>query len=772
MSLLARLQARWRSCRGIIASHRFCGLGVVLVVGLLLGLGTAGALSTATAPAIPQPEPGVNKSYNGTFRILASNDKDPYYNTSTIQVPKYHPNGSVTVRNKTVGSLPFRLQGGKSQGNLWPTQTLETAVMTDGYVTRLQGLPPIVPYRDEWTSLAQVRGRVEDIRFIRLNTVTHGDATSTGGAFRVLAQFRRGVWLPVYRANVTETEDGYAVANPDEALVLTPKGQMAIGRQLDGLDALLRYSALADTEQEAQEKAAIPMDSGEELYPTSAGDPAPLVWRNSSATVVKDAYIGILNVVPGVWYRDGYVTKTPQVTGYVPWDYRSEPPADYAESGTCTVGTANSSTTTHSKRKWATYRVLTTDERINVTIRNDTYTQRMSRLGRRAGVWSTYRNEEMHPLSPGNYTLTANLTITTTLNRHYGVTSKTCETWEKTDTVTVTTSRRYSVPVRTIDPGSPGLSINTTVYDRPRNDVVVLNWSGDQRLTRHPWRQVTVSIGNKSLSVDGPWHFYPVVQNTAVEERSDEGTTNYTASHSYGGRYPGLLRKRVGMANVTVRLSDVAQRRSWWRETHTAVATTIPATSLPETIIAPDNDGPTPLYTQYGGIYFGTGERMGESVSVTAESVFGYSIANTSVTVVPYHTTNLSMWLETQNGTTRVAMRLTAAETGTPLANRTLQLRGMNRSNVTTSARGMAYAKPTKTLVSARFQGDPWQTDRASYYTKAHAGLVTGFGFLTTANTLFGYLDVAISNVVELAEWLAIGILAYWWVRIRSPYST
>lgn len=768
MFLPARLKARWRSCRRSLASHRLRGWVVVLVVGLLLGLGTAGALSTSTTPAIPQPEPGVNKSYNGTFRILASNDEDPYYNTSTIQVPKYHANGSVTVVNETVGTLPFRLQAGKSQGNLWPTQTLETAAMTDGYVTQLEGFPPIVPYRDEWTSLAQLRsyGWVDDIRFIRLNNVTYGDATSTGGEFRVLAQFQQGVWLPVYRANVTETTTGYTIANPDEALVLTPEGQTVLDRHLDGLDALLRYSALADTEQEAQENASIPMDSGEELYPTGAGGPAPLVWRNASAAVVKDAYIGILDVPPAVWYRDRYVTKTSQVTGYVPWDYRTEAPADYSESGTCTVDTGNSSTTTYSKRKWATYRVLTTDERINVTISNETYTQRMTRLGGRAGVWSTYRNAEMHPLSPGNYTLTADLTITTSLARHYGVTSKECETWKKTDTIDVTTSRRYSVPVTTVEPASPGLSINATVYDKPRNDIVVLTWSGDQRLTGHPWRHVTVSIGNKSLSVDSPWHFYPVVQNTAVEERSDDGTTRYTASHSYGGRYPGLLRKRVGIANVTVRLSDVAQRRSWWRETHTAVATTVSNTSLPETVIAPDNAGPTPLYTQYGGIYFGTGEAMGESVSVTAESVFGYQIAKTSVGVVPYHTSNLSIWLETQNGTTHVAMRLTAAGTGAPLANRTLQLRGMNRSNVTTSATGMAYAKPTKTLVSARFEGDNWQTDRASYYTDDHAGLATGFGFLTAANTVFGYIDLAISNVVVLAEWLVIGMFAYWWVRL------
>lgn len=788
MSLVAELQLTVQLCRRTLGRRRLRLRVSLLLLGVLVVFGTAGALPGTSGPGIQQPEPGVNKTYNETFRILASNDQDPYYNTTTIQVPKYEDNGSVTVVNKTMGTLPFRLRSGNSQGNLWPTQTLETAYMTDVYFTQFSNLDPIIPYRDEWTSLSDVReaGWARDIRFIRLNNVTYGEPTSTGGEFRVEVLYPQGFWLPVYRANVTATDQGYKVSNPQDALVLTPEGQMLVRRHIDGLEALLRYSALADSEQEAREKAAVPMSDGEELYPTASGGSAPLVWRDGSAAVVEDAYIGILDVPPGVWYRGRYVTKTFQVTGYVPWDYRVKTPGDYSESATCTIEnthtethTHNNSTHTHTEREthtysktnWATYRHRTTDERINVTISNETYTQEMFRLAENAGIWSTYHAGDKNPLAPGNYTLRANLTITYTLQRHYGVDSEACPTWERTDTVTRTMTRTYSVPVKTVSAESPGLSINATVYDKPSNDVVVLNWTGDQRLTRNPWRQVTVSIGNETLTVDAPWHLYPVVQNTAVEERSDDGTTTYNASHSYGGRYPGLLRHRVGVANVTVRLSELAPQRSWWRETYTVVAREVPATPLPETIIAPDNTGSTPLYSQYAGVYLSNDEAMGEPVTVTADTIFGHSIENTSVDVVAYHNSSLDIQLEEDNGTTRVVMHLTAAETGAPLANRTLQLRGMNRSTVTTSANGTAYAIPTKTFVSATFSGDSWQTTRGTYYTGAHEGLVTGFGVLSTANTVFGYIDVAISNVVLLAEWLALGVFAYWWVRFQSPRS-
>lgn len=758
----------------------------LVVVTVLVCLTTAGVVSSVSSPPVPQPEPGVNKTYNGTFRILASNDADPYYNTTTIQVPDYADNGSVTVVNKTVGTLPFRLQGVKTKGNLWPTQTLETALMTDAYFTGLRGGIKRVPHRDSWRSLKHYREerRVEDIRFIRLNRVTHGEATSTEGNFRVEILHSGGFWLPVYRANVTSTEHGYAVANPADALVLSSKEQTVIKRRIEGLDALLRYSALADSNREAQDKAAIPMHNGEELFPAEDGGPAPLVWRNRSATIVKDAYIGILDVPPAVWYRTRYITQTEQVTGYVPWDYRTEAPADYSARASCSIKhtqvtppTDNNSTHRHSdsvtrtypKTNWADYRLGSTEERINVTIHNETYSEDMSRLGGKAGVWSTYYDGDRTPLAPGNYTLRANLTISYTLYRHYGVDSATCPTWQKRDTVTRTVTRTYSVPVRTIESDSPGLSIAATVYDKPGNDVLALNWTGDQRLTRNPWRRVTVSIGNKTLIVTSPWKFYSVGQTTAVEERSDSGTRSVPASHSFGGRYPTVLRTRASVTNVTVRLSELASQRSWWQKTHTIPTERVAQTSLPDTVIAPGNPKPTYLYDVYAGVYLSNGDAVGEPVSMTAVTPFNAPIEQTSVEVVRYHHASLDIWLNESNGSTRVAMQLTAAATGDPLANRTLHLQGMNQTTVTTSASGMAYAKPTKTLVRARFTGDDWNHSHTTYYLSDVDGLATGHGFIGAAESVFGYIDLAISNVVVLAEWLGLGIFAFWWARVRSP---
>lgn len=767
--LAASATAHARQRAGPALSHPRVWVTVLVVAAFVL-LGTAGAMSSASGPPFPHPEPGVNKTYNETFRILASNDPDPYYNTSTIEVPKYEGEGGVTVTNKTVGTLPVRLRSAEFAGNLWPTQTLTAAYMTDAYYTQLDG-QPMVAYRDKWGSLTALReaGWVVNTRIIRLTNISASTATSVDGQFRVEALHREGFWLPVYEVQVTETTDGYGVANPDDARVLAPLGQWKFQRQEDGLTALLRYSALADSEQEAREKAAVPMQNGEELYPTADGRSVPLVWRNTSLGLVQDAYIGIVDLERSTWYRGRYVTTTGEVTGHVPWDYRFEAPATYSESAAC-----SSEGETYSKTNWANYRILTSDENITVTIHNETSTYELDRL--RSGVWSTDSrgSASNSSLSPGNYTLTANLTVSVTLQRQYGVRSEQCDTWEKTDTVTRTVTRTYSEPVKTIYSDARGLSINATVYDKPGNDVVALNWTGDQRLTQTPWRQIEIDIGNKKMTVSAPWQFYSVAQTTAVEERSTSGTTGYNASHSYGGRYPALLRSRVSVANVTVRLSEVAPQRSWWRETHQEVADRVPATSLPDTIIAPDNTGTTPLYDTYAGVVLSTDEAMGEPVTMTADSVFGTTLAqrDTSVDVITYHNSSLDMWLEEHNDTTRVGMRLTDAETGAPLANRSLHLEGMNRATVTTSANGTAFVEPTGTLVSARFRGDDWNDSRSTYYVGDFEGFVTGHGFMGAANTVFGYIDVGISNVAVLAEWLAIGLFAYWWLRFWSPQSS
>ncbi len=58
-----------------------------------------------------------------------------------------------------------------------------------------------------------------------------------------------------------------------------------------------------------------------------------------------------------------------------------------------------------------------------------------------------------------------------------------------------------------------------------------------------------------------PWRFFSVSRNTAVEERSESGTSEVAASHSYEGRYPAMLRYRMSPANVSVLADQPADRR-------------------------------------------------------------------------------------------------------------------------------------------------------------------------------------------------------------------
>lgn len=86
-------------------------------------------------------------------RILASDDPDPLFTTSTMEVPRFHPNGSVTTVNETIGTFPFEFDG----ENIRASETLELTYSTDLYRTTLQHWATDVPFADRWRSLQDER---------------------------------------------------------------------------------------------------------------------------------------------------------------------------------------------------------------------------------------------------------------------------------------------------------------------------------------------------------------------------------------------------------------------------------------------------------------------------------------------------------------------------------------------------------------------------------------------------------------------------------------
>ena len=757
--------ASWRFSRASCFNRTWLSTIVIVLVVVSIAFNAGVVAQSASSPVVPEPVPGVDRTYNNTFRILASEDADPFYNTTTIQVPEYQPDGSVTIVNETVGTYPFKLDA----RNLRPTETLQTAYGTDVYFTSLQDQAGTIPYQDTWEPLDSYvsSGMYLKTRIYPLQNVSYGTATSTDGNFRVEVLNTNGYWNPVYNAEVLpdSSTDGYYVANPSTALVHVPAGEWIITRKVEALRSLLQYSELASSETVARGTAVVPMEEGSELYPSHDGASVGLYWRSGSFDLVRDAYIGVSDMPPGVWYEGQYVTQSHQTSAYVPWDYRVQSPSDHTESGSCTIGN-----NTYSLTRWANYRILDSNTTVDVSIENGSSTQQMYPLGGPGGVWSTYDdiNATIHELAPGNYTLSAELTVEIELEREYGVSSARCSEWDQQTTLTRSTTVDHSVPVHVIEADSPDLEIEATLYDRPGDDVLAIEWSGDQAITEMPWQDITVTIGNKTARIASPWHFYSVSQNDAVEERTDSGTSTVAAGHSFDDQYPRLLRNRVAVANVTVRLDERATAPSWWREDLEIVDETIPGTSLPPTILAPDNAGTTSLYQEYAGVILSNDGAMGESVSIEARTPFDMPVDQTTIEVIPYEESKLELWVEGTNGTSTLVLRLTDPDTGLPLSGRTISLRGAATDTVTTNSSGMATATPTGTNIMATFEGDDWKSPRSTYYLGDTEGVVTGFGVIGGVTDLFGYIDMGISNTVLIIEWITLGAFALWWVRFRE----
>ncbi|MUV88495.1 hypothetical protein GJ629_00190 [Halapricum sp. CBA1109] len=722
-----------------------------------------GPAANQSSPTIPEPEPGVERTYNDTYRILASEDEDPLFNTSTLRVPVFHDDGSLTYENETFGIFPVQLD----PRSLRPSDALLVAYETDVYQTSLYDKSGTIPHRDTWVPLDEYSHLRTSI--IQLSNVTALEPTSISGNYRVEALNHLGYWHPVYNADVQEDDspDGYFVANPSSAIVHVPTGEWVSTRRWKAVKELLRYSEDADPAV-ARERVAIPMEEGEELYPVSNGGSINRQWQRPT-NVVRDTYVGIADVPPAAWYRGRYVTRDWDTTAAVPWDYRLEIPDEYSVSDTCRhVHTINNSTVIHNhpRTKWAEYTLESHDAVVDVWIGNGSYTADMN-LQFSSGMWALgqpYMSWKPS-LSAGAYEITAEVNVTASVLERYGITSAECTSYDRERFQNVTHVVSYSVPVQIVDDESAALQIDATYYDRRGDDIIHIEWSGNQTLAAAPWQQITATFGNTRLHLGSPWRFYPVSQSDAVEERSANETTTISSGHSFSDTYPRLLRNRVAVGNVSLYLDEPANESSWWRGDYAEINRIVPGTSLPSTIIAPDNARPSPLYDEVAGYVETLDRELGEDVEFRATTIFEKEIGGTSLSVVPYRDAKITVWIDDSSGTDVLQMQLTDAQSGAPLAGRELSLTGASESNVTTDSSGMATAVPQGSVVRATFEGDPWQSSRTTYYMEDTAAVMTGFAASAALNDFFGYLNIGVSNTVLLIEWVALAILSIWWIR-------
>ena len=493
-SLWRRLRDRIRAAadpiRGRLVALPVAVFGTVLIIVSSAVIGAA-----AGGLAIPNPEPGVEKHYDGTFRVLASNDPDPGRSSQTVGVYEYADNGSITAVNRTVVTQPVQLW----DSNIQSRDALVIANESDMYQSGLHGFVQ-VPYRDRWTKLTDWWNT--EFRILPLYSADPSKATSTDGRYTVEVRHPNGWWNPVYNAKVERVDGNLTVTNPAEALVLSSYSSTVIDRKIQIIEGLLQHSAMAPSPAAARSTSSVPTHNGSEVFPTANGARINLQWQSGSHALVRDAYVGTVDVGPGVWYDGKYVTLDRQFSAYVPWDYRIVVPPRYSESGSCTIRGRSYSLT-----RWATYRLV--DSKAAVT---GVSAGNLSLDRSRPGVWTTVNltDSQLRPLPPTEYNLTATLRVETRVETRYGVSSGRCSEWTASRTTTHTLEREYTVPLETVN--SDDLSVDIRVYDRPGRYVVSIDWTGEQGLAAGAaaWEDVEVQIGEKTMYVTAPWRFYSV----------------------------------------------------------------------------------------------------------------------------------------------------------------------------------------------------------------------------------------------------------------------
>lgn len=777
-SLVSRLPSRTR-----LFSVSFV---VVLLVSTVLAPYTVSLAAAAGAATglyeIPAPKPGVEQEYEGTYRVLASNDDD--VSPDAIEYSGYF--------NNDYPMSPVELGRGAHS----PTQALRYAATTDFYQTQVSPYS-IVPYKDEWIPYSEwERTGSTEIRFLLAHDKnTYDGPKSDSGEWYVQTTNQYGDWRPVYRAKVVYNDqtNELELANPNEAIVHSSEGESTIFRSLHASERYLAYSENAPNERVSRKTSAVPMSDGEELYPTTDGGYMELAWDQGRHAVVKDTWVGVNNVFRGAWYRGRYVVGNGQVGAYVPWDSRIDVPGDYHHETTCTIEhhhertvTRNNTTytetwTTYSyppKTEWAKYQLIDSSAEVE-SVRLDAPgydgNPELNKFGNK-GVWIGMDEQTSRPYEypPGDYTLTATVRVDATVEKRWGVTSEKCSTFSDEETESYTVTQSYEVPITVSDRHADSSNIRATVVDGPGRDRVIIHWDGDQDLPATPWEKIHVKVGGKEVEINSPWRFYSVSRNTHVEVRSDSGVQTHQTTHTYNDRWPAIYHQVVSVGNISTSSPEHAEEVSWWERVDSRPGTTIPGTQLPDGVDAPENNADTMVYRSLAGDIRTLNKTTGESVSVTATSVFGLSYP-VEVETTNAHESNLSVVTSVyfpEGDNSRVKLLLTDAE-GNPLPGREIVTSGARGKTVTTNSEGVAWVTYNGFIFRARYNGDTWNNPGETYYSGSSATYIIPVSFTIAGpmGQLSEYFNHAVSEVVLIAEWVALGLFALWWVRRRRKLA-
>jgi hypothetical protein len=724
---------------------------------------------------IPSAEPGIEKTYDDTYRVLANNDED--INPKNVSYTGYFEND--------YPAQPVEL----GRATLSPSQSLRYSTTTDVYIRDLSDYNAI-PVKDEWEPYSSMPFYTET-QFINVHEMnTYDGPKSNDGEWFVRVTNQYGEWRPVYNADVkwdSSTEEHY-VSNPDDALVHLADHESIISRNLHAAEQYTQYAQNSG-------RVAIPKMNGRELFPTSNGAGMSRKWGQNNFNTVRDAWVGINDVTGSAWYRDRYVSGGDPTRGaYVPYDHRAVAPADFSRSATCKkTHTHDNSTHSHTypKTEWAEYDLL--NSTANVTsVRLDrpgfTGDSEWNQFGEVTWLAIEDRTSRTFKYPRGDYTLTATLEVTTEVETRWGVTSSKCSEWNKTSVSTNTHTTQYSVPVTITDWDSPNLEIDVAHIDGAGHDRLAVRWKGDQDFPSDPWKTINVNIGNKTIQLTSPWRFYGISRNDEVEVRTGGGSTTHDATHTHNDRWPTIYRYETGVANVTSAFPQTGEDNQAWGYTSTVdsqVSTTLPVAPLPANVNDPQNDHPTDLYTHHVIDVRSSDLNTGETAIVDASNPFGAALdgkrasgePQVKVYNQPYEATALNM-TEVDVSSTGVGHEgvLVLTDTdGNTIKDRKITViqDDGTTSTVTTDSNGRAKIAWDGPVLRAQFDGDVFWSPGDPYYKgdRLLHILPPSPSSFEAVGTVGEYISASISNVLIFVEWLALGIFAVWWVRTRRRAS-
>jgi len=762
------------ACRGRSREIRIIAvsfLALLLVIAPITAVSAAGPGPIVT---IPGPTPGDDDFYDDTYRVYANNDQD--------RSPE-----NVTQSGYFQSDFPiFPVELGKASKS--PSQVLRYAATTDIYLTEVSGYDTI-PYQDKWVPYSSVP-QYSATQFLSVHDKNSYDGPkSNDGEYYVRVTNSYGEFRPVYNADVEwdEAAGEFYVSNADEALIHRANYGTNIGRSLHVANRYAEYSQDSD-------RVAVPMKDGSELYPTSSGASMPRKWGQNNYDTVEDAWVGVNNIYGSVWYRGRYVSGGTPVRGAaVPFDHRASAPADYSKNDQCSINHVHSKTVTvggttktvysdhthyYPRTKWAEYDLLDSTATVTSVRLDKPDTNGNSE-------WTKFSDTTWLAIEPntsknfqyprGDYTLTATLEVTSEVKTRWGIKSARCNEWTRTSVDTYSQSIQYDVPVTITDYNSPNLDIDVAHIDGAGKDRLIVTWAGDQDLPADPWRKISVHINNKTVDIDSPWRFYGVSRNNGVEIRTDNKVDTKKATHTHGDRWPAIFHYETSVGNVTAEFPRKNNKYQDWGYTKTVdtqVDKTLLGSPLSPGVNDPSNNRPTDLYSQQVIEVRSSDLDTGETASVDAFGPWGPSSLDSSISSQPYEPTTITFTdINTSDtGKGHTASLLLTDSAGNPIQNVDLNVSNGDGtiSTVTTNNNGRADITWDGMLVRADYEGSVWWDPNKPYYKDSSALKVVGPSLEFKAVSDVGeYISSSISNLLIFAEWLLLGIFAFWWVRMR-----